>query len=223
MTSDNPFENNGALKTAAADDQLSPPPLEVEIETDEVESVTAPARNGATQKQPPADENDVDDDLPGETPSENDEDDAVDAEVVDDDADSDDTETSTELAQWVEPEFPSREPNWEHDTIEFKGFALNVRIPTSQALTGFSMATGEYISPQIKQAMVSKFVNLHFSPQSYAFLMMRLMNPNATDFDEDTFGEIVKILVEKAGERVVAAAEAKAALEKKNSRKRRKR
>lgn len=240
MTSENPFENGAALGGRAAvledtpapsDEQLTPPPLEVvdgvpepdpEPPTNAAESATARTKKPTSQVQPPPAENDVDVDLAGKTPSENDTDDAVEAEVVDDSDEPLDAETSTELQEWTPPPFPSCEPNWPYDQIEYKGYALNVRIPTSQALTGFTMATGQYIPDQIKQAMVSKFVHLHFSPQSFAFLQMRLMDPDG-DFDEETFGDIVRILVEKAGEKVIAAAEAKAALEKKNKRKRSKR
>jgi len=58
--------------------------------------------------------------------------------------------------------------------------------------------------------MSSRFIYNHFSPQSYLFLMMRLMDPNDVEFTEDTFGDIVRLLVEKAGEKLVAEATARA-------------
>lgn len=202
------------------DDQLTPPEMAVvdpEVDPEPaIEPKSAPVRSKktATQLQPPAGEIDGDVDLAGKTPSENADGGPVDGEVVDEADEPVDAETSTDLAEWTPPPFPSCEPDWPHDQIEYKGYALNVRIPSGQALTGFTMATGQYIPDHIKQAMVSKFVHLHFSPQSFAFLQMRLMDPDG-DFDEETFGDIVRMLVEEAGKRVIAAAEAKAALEKK--------
>lgn len=244
MTSENPFDKGGALRAAvtgndvveAADLPDDPetgkapgpevdiqlvPPLDVEVEDEPPAKpnvrvkASSKGKSGPTQIQHSADENDVDDESTGETPSENDDEDAVNAEVVEDGEEPQDAETSTDLAEWTPPPFPSIEADWAHETIEYGGFKLGVRIPNSQGLTGFTMATGQFIPDLVRQAMISKFVNLHLSPQSYAFLMLRLMDPDAVDFNEETFGEVIRILVEMGGERVIAAAEAKAAAEKK--------
>lgn len=232
MTSENPFETGVSVIDVPTDPEIVDPSDEtVESPKPNVRRSRS-AKSTPMQLQPPADDLSVDDESTGENdPETNTESvgDTVEAELVDEDSDSEDedsdseeTEPGTDLAEWTAPPFPSIEANWPHDVIEYGGFNLGVRIPTSQALTGFTMATGAYVPDIIKQAMVSKFVQLHFSPQSHAFLMIRLMTPDA-DFDEETFGDLVRILVEKGGEKVIAEAEAKAAAQKKLGKKKGKR
>lgn len=128
-----------------------------------------------------------------------------------------------EPAQPESSDFPSIEPDWPHDIIEYAGHKLGVRIPTQQALTGFQMSTGAYVPPEIQFNMTSMFVHRHFSPVSYAFLMMRLISPDDTEFTEESFGDIVKDIVERAGKKLLAEAEVKAKAEKATSRRPRRR
>jgi hypothetical protein len=176
------------------------------------------AKSGPAQLQPPTDDQPVEPKSTGEKPEDKGSDEVVDAEIVDETASEDepvDAATAEAVEVWQPPPFPSIEADWPHETIEYGGFKLGIRVPTGQALTGFTMGTGQYVPDMVKQNMVSMFVHRHFSPQSYAFLMMRLMDPDATDFNEETFGEIVRRLVELSGEKVVAEMNAKAEAEKK--------
>lgn len=218
MTSENPFENGSVVVDA-----------DVVADSDPAAKTPANARskvsgNGSTQLQPPPVESAVDDDLAGEKSPDNADgplEDLVDAELVDETEDDEtkpsDAEVADKVELWKPPPFPSIEADWKYETLEYQGFNLGIRIPNSQALTAFTMSTGAYVPDLLKQNMVSMFVHRHFSPQSYAFLMTRLMDPEAEDFNEETFSDIVRLLVERAGEKLIAEAEAKAALEKKQT------
>jgi len=218
MTSANPFENPGAAKVKGRRAVTGNSAVEAADLPDDT-ATTTPTEDSAIFS-------DVVRQLPGipvtlvpsppvgdNKPRAHDEtDDADDVSVEEDSGDvGDDDEDKASSAIWSSPPFPSIEEDWAYETLEYEGHKLGVRIPTSQALTGFTMATGQYVPDLIKQNMVSLFVNKHFSPQSYAFLMMKLMDPDADEFNEETFGSLVRQLVEKAGERALAAAEEKTA------------
>jgi hypothetical protein len=117
-------------------------------------------------------------------------------------------------------EIPSIEPDWDHETLEFAGHTFGVRYPSQQALTGFSMSTGAYVPELLRQNMVSMFLHRHFSPQSYLFLMARLMDPDDTEFDEDSFGAITRALIEASGDKITKELEAQAKAAKTKPRKR---
>lgn len=105
-------------------------------------------------------------------------------------------------------DMPSMEKDWPHDTINFGGHTLGCRLPTEDALTSFSMSTGDYVPENIQRNMVSLFVQQHFSPQSYTFLMVQMMLPDS-QFTRGTFSDVVTKLIEEAGKKLIAAAEAK--------------
>jgi hypothetical protein len=108
-------------------------------------------------------------------------------------------------------EMPSIEKDWPHEKLECLGYTFGVRVPSQQALTGFTMSTGEYVPEMMRQNMVSLFMHKHFSPQSFLFVMTRLMNPDDTDFDENSFNTIIEALIKLSSEKIIADLEAKRA------------
>jgi hypothetical protein len=189
-TSVNPFENNvqappGAFPGKAGRAMVAVNGIEADV-ADLPDGDTGPEINGEP----------VDDDEPygHETST-----------VV-----SESVTTVIEDAPEDDEDIPSIEKDWNHETLEYAGHTFGVRLPTSQALTGFSMSTGSYVPELLRQNMVSMFLHRHFSDQSYLFLMMRLMDPDDTDFTEDSFGDIVRMLIEAAGDKITKEIEAKA-------------
>ncbi|ADX31946.1 hypothetical protein TPA2_gp32 [Tsukamurella phage TPA2] len=96
---------------------------------------------------------------------------------------------------------------WEHETMEFRGDTLEIRKPTQQALSGFSLASSKYVDMQVKNDVFGLFLVRHLSPESYGRVMSRLMDPDDADYDTETIGELVKGLVETAVPEAAAAAE----------------
>jgi len=210
MTSENPFENSAIVIQGEKSETttLPDPPVTNEVTEDDSEPEKSAGKNGAAQLQPPPIENDVNDESTGENSTETETD------------DSDETETGENDEPEYDPTKPptygiSIEPDWDGDVLEYQGHKLGVHIPKQQALTGFTMATGVYIPDAVKQNMVSMFAYNHISPISYSFLMTRLMNPLDAEFTEESFGEVIRMLIDASGKRILEAIEAKQAAEKK--------
>ncbi|QIG58951.1 hypothetical protein SEA_ANCLAR_24 [Gordonia phage AnClar] len=100
---------------------------------------------------------------------------------------------------------------WAHEKLEFKGDVLEVRAPTDQALTAFSLASGRYVPMEIKNDIVGLFVAKHLSSDSYGKVFSRLMDPDDTDYNPETIGELMRAIVgisieqRKAAEKAAAA------------------
>jgi hypothetical protein len=109
------------------------------------------------------------------------------------------------------PQMPSIEEDWQHDVIEYNGIKLGVRLPNQQALTGFTMSTGGLLPEMMRQNMASMFVHKHFSPQSYLYMMAKMMDPDDEVFTEDSFNEILELMMTQAGEKIVETIKAKQA------------
>lgn len=100
------------------------------------------------------------------------------------------------------------EPNWEYDTIEYEGDTLGIRIPSQGALTAFTLGTGEFTPDVTRQSMTSMFVQNHLSPRSYGHVFRRMMTPGDA-FDDSKLGGLMRVLVEKASEVILAEQKAK--------------
>lgn len=96
---------------------------------------------------------------------------------------------------------------WQHEFIEFMGDTLEIRKPTQQALSGFSLASSKHVDMQTKNDVFGLFIARHISPESYGHVMSRLMDPDDPDYGNDTIGELVKALVETAVPEAAAAAD----------------
>lgn len=115
--------------------------------------------------------------------------------------------------KWLEAEtaFKARTVGvgWEHEIAEYEGDWLGIRIPSEGALTAFTLGTGEFTPDQTRQAMTSMFIQRHMSPTSYAWVFSRMMDPDDT-YTDDMLGGLMKMLVEKSSEQIMADRKAEA-------------
>lgn len=87
---------------------------------------------------------------------------------------------------------------WAHETVEFKGDKLGIRLPQRQALAAFSLATSKYVGLTVKNDLTGLFIARHLSPESYGRVFSRLMDPDEDDYDVDTVGELFNVIVTAA-------------------------
>jgi hypothetical protein len=99
--------------------------------------------------------------------------------------------------------------DWAFDMLEFKGDLLGIRLPARQALAAFSLASSKYVSLGVKNDLTGLFIARHLSPESYGRVFSRLMDPDETDYDVDTVGELFNAIVTAAVEADKAAEKAK--------------
>lgn len=99
------------------------------------------------------------------------------------------------------------EDDWPHDWLEFKGDTLAVRVPTPQAMAALSQGLGKFIPPQEQNDISGLFIARHLSPQAYARVFSRLMDPDDADYDPNTIGELVGALLNAGVEKFKQAQE----------------
>ncbi|QNL30150.1 hypothetical protein SEA_MARIOKART_23 [Gordonia phage Mariokart] len=84
---------------------------------------------------------------------------------------------------------------WEHELLEFKGDTLQVRAPSDQALTAFSLASGRFVPMDVKNDIVGMFVAKHLSIESYGQVFSRLMDPDDDGYGPETIGDLMRAIV----------------------------
>lgn len=115
-------------------------------------------------------------------------------------------------------EIAKPEDTWPHELLEFKGDTLQVRAPSDQALTAFSLASGRFVPMEIKNDIVGLFVSKHLSLQSYGHVFARLMDPDDEGYNPETIGELMRAIVGiSLKKREAEEAATKAAAEKNGS------
>lgn len=92
-------------------------------------------------------------------------------------------------------EEPVFDAGWEHQRIRFAGDDLAVRAPTTQALTGYSLASSKYIANEIRNDMTGLFISSHVGPESYGRVMTRMMDGDDAEYTVDTVGELMREIV----------------------------
>lgn len=102
---------------------------------------------------------------------------------------------------------------WMHDYLEFEGDKLEVRLPSEQALSAFSISVSRYMPAEVQNDMVGLFIANHLSVESYIHVFARMMNPDDTTYTKTTVGELMGLLSKTAVQQRKAAAEAAKALE----------
>jgi hypothetical protein len=90
---------------------------------------------------------------------------------------------------------PALDPDWEHERLEFYGDDLAVRVPTQQALAGFSLASSKYVPSDVKNDMTGLFLTEHLGPQTYGRIMQRLMDGDDPDYTVETIGQMMREIV----------------------------
>jgi hypothetical protein len=75
---------------------------------------------------------------------------------------------------------------WEHERLEFRGDDLAVRKPTKAALSGVVLVSSKYVSMQTQNDVIGLFIARHVGPGSYGHVMSRMMDPDDSDYTDDT-------------------------------------
>lgn len=105
--------------------------------------------------------------------------------------------------------------SWMHDYLQFEGDKLEVRLPTEQALSAFSISVSKYMPADVQNDMVGLFIAKHMSPESYTHVMARMMDPDDPTYTNKTVGELMGAIsrasmAQRKAEQEAADAEAKA-------------
>lgn len=126
------------------------------------------------------------------------------ARIIDQDGAEDPTAAPADTA-------PARPQDvWPHDTIDAYGEVWQVRVPTEQAITAVSLASGRFIPMQMQNDVVSLFLKNHLSDASFSRLFERLSDPDDDEFTPATLGEMMRRLTMLTVDRKRAEAEAEA-------------
>lgn len=99
------------------------------------------------------------------------------------------TDTKTEPT----PNLPTKEPPWEHDTIDYLDETWEVKKPQPQALAAFALASGKYITPEMQNDMVGLFIRNHMSDKSHRRAYERMMDPDDT-FTQESMGKLMQLI-----------------------------
>jgi hypothetical protein len=92
-------------------------------------------------------------------------------------------------------EEPVFDPGWEHQRITFAGDELAVRAPTTQALTGYSLASSKYVPNEVRNDMTGLFIVTHLGPESYGRVIARMMDGDDSEYTVDTVGTLMREIV----------------------------
>ena len=84
--------------------------------------------------------------------------------------------------------------SWPHDYLQFEGDKLEVRLPSEQALSAFSIGVSRYMPPDVQNDMVGLFIAKHMSPASYTHVFARMMDPDDTTYTSSTVGKLMGAL-----------------------------
>ena len=83
---------------------------------------------------------------------------------------------------------------WPHDYIMFENDKLEVRLPSEQALSAFSIGVSKYMPPEVQNDVVGMFIAQHMSPASYTHVFARMMNPDDPGYNNKTIGKLMSAL-----------------------------
>lgn len=105
--------------------------------------------------------------------------------------------TDTPVPETADTETPDvLDEGWEHVRIDFLGDTLAARMPTQQALAGYSLSASKYVPTEVKTDMTGLFITQHLGPESYRRVMSRLMDPDDPEYDIDTIGALMREIVQ---------------------------
>lgn len=89
---------------------------------------------------------------------------------------------------------------WPHDYLQFEGDKLEIRLPTEQALSAFSISVSKYMPAEVQNDMVGLFIAKHMSVESYTHVMARMMDPDDTTYTKQTVGQLMGAISKAAVE-----------------------
>lgn len=134
----------------------------------------------------------------------------TDADVFDTPADGDaevvpaatpSVSTETAVAVKEETKAVALAEQWPHDYLQFEGDRLEVRLPSEQALSAFSISVSKYMPADVQNDMVGLFIAKHLSPESYTHVFARMMDPDDTEYSNKTVGQLMSTLSKLAVEK----------------------
>lgn len=123
-------------------------------------------------------------------------------------------EGTVEVATRDELKEIALQEQWPHDYLQFEGDRLEVRLPTEQALSAFSISVSKYMPAEVQNDMVGLFISKHLSPESYTHVLARMMDPDEPTYTNKTIGLLMGAVSRAAIGQRKAAAEAEKAAEK---------
>ncbi|WP_280248797.1 hypothetical protein [Nocardia abscessus] len=80
-------------------------------------------------------------------------------------------------------------PAWPHDTIEFQGRKIQIRLATPEALNAFSMSASDSLPQETQNRIYHKFVDAHISMRSRVELIDAMIDGS---FSMDDYRELFK-------------------------------
>jgi hypothetical protein len=80
--------------------------------------------------------------------------------------------------------------------LEFNGDTLLVRSPTQQALAAFSLGTSKHVPSNMRNDLTGLFISNHLAPASYERVFSRLMDPTDDQYDVESIGTLMRLIVE---------------------------
>lgn len=114
------------------------------------------------------------------------------------------TPTEPVAVELPTPPDPAPEPDsepavtWPHEWLDFQGDRIAYRRPTAGALNAVALATGQYSTDVRRLKFTNMFLVNHLSEESYDQVITRAMNPDDTEYTDDTLGELVGKIAESA-------------------------
>lgn len=97
----------------------------------------------------------------------------------------------TEIAVRDEVKAVALQEQWPHDYLKFEGDQLEIRLPTEQALSAFSISVSKYMPAEVQNDMVGLFISKHLSPESYTHVLARMMDPDEPNYTNKTIGQLM--------------------------------
>lgn len=107
-------------------------------------------------------------------------------------------DTETAVAVIDEVKDVALAATWEHDFLMFEGDKLEVRLPSEQALSAFSIGVSKYMPAEVQNDVVGLFIAKHLSPASFTHVFYRMMDPDDTSYNKRTVGKLMSALSKAA-------------------------
>lgn len=120
------------------------------------------------------------------------------AVVAELDAQATAVDTETAVAVIDEVKDVALAATWEHDFLMFEGDKLEVRLPSEQALSAFSIGVSKYMPAEVQNDVVGLFIAKHLSPASFTHVFYRMMDPDDTSYNKRTVGKLMSALSKAA-------------------------
>lgn len=109
------------------------------------------------------------------------------------------------------PATPPKPPAWPHQTIEFQGATLEVRIPTATAIVGLRNILVQDDGLEEQESGLLLFLRHHVSPRSRRAIQEQMIDPDQEGFTASTPFDLAIELMNLGDRALTEAAEAEKA------------